>query len=122
LRHKSTFERLELFDSESMPLAEVQKSLIFEPFHPQKPKRKVKSSVFQEHMRSKFQFLLPDKDRKKLLMPLKTPECVHNHYSNNFTFGNKSALYHNLTTYFTFKQQNVYSIIPKTYFVDSVGS
>lgn len=29
LRHKGTFERLQLYDSESMPLADLNKSFIF---------------------------------------------------------------------------------------------
>jgi hypothetical protein len=105
-----------------MPLPDLSRDCIFEPFNPKKLQRKMKSSVFHDNIRSKLQLLLPDKERKKLLMPLKTPECVHNHYSHNHSFGNKSALYKNLSTYFSFKQEDICSIIPKTYFVDRITS
>jgi hypothetical protein len=43
---------------------------------------------------------------------------LHNHYEHNFMFGNKNALYYNISTYYEFAKKDISKIVPPTYYLE----
>lgn len=52
------------------------------------------------------------------LLKIQRPNYVHNHYTENYMFGNKNALFHNIKAYFSFLKKDMFTIVPLTFYID----
>lgn len=43
---------------------------------------------------------------------------IHNHYEHNYMFGNKNALYYNISEYYKFVGKNVGDVVPLTFYLE----
>lgn len=46
---------------------------------------------------------------------------VHNHYEQNYMFGNKNALYYNISMYYDFLKKDISKIVPPTYYLEKTN-
>lgn len=88
--------------------------------HTESPKVKQTSLalIFHEKQDKRYYSVLNSKESATRLEKIETPELIHNHYCQNYMFGNKNALYYNISMYYEFIGKDLAKIVPSTFYLE----
>jgi hypothetical protein len=75
------------------------------------------NQFFHQKQSKRYHSVLIPKESEARLKSIEPPQLFHNHYEHNYMFGNKNALYYNLSKYYEFTSKTLSDIIPLTFYL-----